>query len=130
MYARINVRAQPSGNAALVRFAVQGEVLQVVNISSGWAELLDGTYVFADYISLQTSTTPVPPPPPPPTPPAKVPYVVIYARINVRAKADSNSAFVRFAVKGEVLQVVSIANGWAQLADGTFVFADYIQKQA
>jgi hypothetical protein len=129
MYARINVRAQPSGNAALVRFAVQGEVLQVVNISSGWAELLDGTYVFADYISIQTSTPPVTPPPPPP-PPVAVPYVVIYARINVRAKADSNSAFVRFAVKGEVLQVVSIANGWAQLKDGTYVFADYIQKQA
>jgi hypothetical protein len=56
--------------------------------------------------------------------------VVIYARINVRAKPDSNSAFVRFAVKGDVLQVVSIANGWAQLKDGTYVFADYIQKQA
>jgi hypothetical protein len=56
--------------------------------------------------------------------------VVVYARINVRAKPDSTSAFVRFAVKGEVLQVVNIANGWAQLAEGTYVFADYIQKQA
>jgi len=65
MYARINVRAQPSGNAAFVRFAAQGEVLQVVNISNGWAELLDGTYVFAAYISQQSSTTPVTPPPPP-----------------------------------------------------------------
>jgi hypothetical protein len=129
MYARINVRAQPSGNAAFVRFAAQGEVLQVVNISNGWAELLDGTYVFAAYISQQSSTTPVTPPPPPP-PPTTVPYVVIYARINVRAKPDSNSAFVRFAAKGDVLQVVSIANGWAQLKDGTYVFADYIQKQA
>ncbi len=132
MYARINVRSQPSGNASLVRFAVQGEVLQVVNISNGWAELLDGTYVFAAYISIQTSTTPVTPPPPPPPPPTQTPvsYMVIYARINVRAKPDSNSAFVRFAVKGEVLQVVNIANGWAQLKDGTYVFADYIQKQA
>ena len=54
----------------------------------------------------------------------------MYARINVRAKPVSNSAFVRFAVKGEVLHVVNIANGWAKLADGTYVFADYIQKQA
>jgi hypothetical protein len=56
--------------------------------------------------------------------------VVLYARINVRAKPDSSSAWVRFAVKDEVLKVVSVANEWAQLADGTYVFADYIQKQA
>jgi hypothetical protein len=54
--------------------------------------------------------------------------VVIYARINVRAKPDSTSAFVRFVniangKRDEVLQVVNIANGWAPLADGTYVFA-------
>jgi hypothetical protein len=128
MYPRINVRAQPSGASAFVRFAVQGEVLQVVNIANGWAELLDGTYVFADYIAKKTASNPGGTPTP--TPPATVKYVVVYARINVRAKPDSTSAFVRFAVKGEVLQVVNIANGWAQLAEGTYVFADYIQKQA
>jgi hypothetical protein len=126
IYARINVRARPSGDSTFVRFAVKGEVLQVVNIANGWAELLDGTYVFADYITLKTPTTPAPTPTPTPT----VNYVVIYARINVRAKPDSSSAWVRFAVKDEVLKVVNIANGWAQLADGTYVFADYIQKQA
>ena len=128
MYPRVNVRAQPSGASAFVRFALQGEVLQVVNIANGWAELLDGTYVFADYIAKKTASNPGGTPTP--TPPATVKYVVVYARINVRAKPDSTSAFVRFAVKGEVLQVVNIANGWAQLADGTYVFADYIQKQA
>jgi SH3-like domain-containing protein len=111
-----------------VRFAVQGEVLQVVNIANGWAELLDGTYVFTDYIAKKTASNPGGTPTP--TPPVTVQYVVVYARINVRAKPDSTSAFVRFAVKGEVLHVVKIANGWAQLADGTYVFADYIQKQA
>jgi hypothetical protein len=138
MYARINVRAQPSGNSTFVRYAVQGEVLQVVNISNGWAQLADGMYVFAEYIALQTGTTPTPSPIPTPTPtPTPTPspagavaYAVMYARINVRAKPVSTSAFVRFAVKGEVLQVVKIANGWAQLVDGTYVFADYIQKQS
>ncbi|HVM72943.1 MAG TPA: SH3 domain-containing protein [Anaerolineales bacterium] len=128
IYPRINVRAQPDGNSTWVRYAVQNEVLQVVNISNGWAELLDGTYVFAAYIAIKTSTTPVTPPPTPI--PTTVAYVVIYARINVRAKPDSSSTWVRFAVKGEVLQVVSITNGWAQLADGTYVYADYIQKQS
>ena len=129
IYPRINVRAQHSGDSTWIRYAVKDEVVQVVNIANGWAELSDGTYVFAAYISLQTPTPPVPPVPIP-NPPATVNYVVIYARINVRAKPDSTSTWVRFAVMGEVLHVVNIANGWAQLADGTYVFADYIQKQA
>ena len=133
--ARINVRAAPSGNATWVRFAVKDEVLKVVTIANGWAQMMDGTYVLADYIVIKP-TAPVPPTPPPtpsPTPapppgPVTVDYVVIYARINVRAKASSDSGWVRFAVKDEVLQVVNIANGWAQLADGMYVFADYIRK--
>jgi hypothetical protein len=126
--ARINVRAQPSGNATWVRFAVQGEVLHVVNVAYGWAKLADGKYVFADFISLKTPTptpTPTPIPTPKPTPPS-TDYVVVPTRINVRMQPDSNSAWVRFAVQDEVLHVVIIANGWAQLTDGTYVFADYI----
>jgi hypothetical protein len=56
-----------------------------------------------------------------------VDYVVQYARINVRAKPDSTSSWVRFAVKDEVLHVVSVDNGWAKLVEGNFVFADYIR---
>ncbi len=63
--ARINVRSQPSGDAALVRYAVKGEVLHVVNIANGWAQLSDGTYVLADYISLKTASTPAQPTPVP-----------------------------------------------------------------
>ena len=124
IYAKINVRAQPSGTATWVRYAVQGEVLHVVNIANGWAQISDGTYVFADYISLKTSTTTPPPTPPPAT--ATVDYVVIYAKINVRAQPSGTATWVRYAVQGEVLHVVSIANGWAKLSDGTYVFADYI----
>jgi tetratricopeptide (TPR) repeat protein len=60
---RINVRAEPSGDAALVRFAVKDEVLHVVNIANGWAQLSDGTFVLAGYISLKTLSTPAPPTP-------------------------------------------------------------------
>ena len=60
------------------------------------------------------------------TTPGTVDYVVLLARINVRAKPDSNSAWVRFAVKDEALHVVKLENGWAQLLDGTYVFANYI----
>ncbi len=61
--ARINVRSQPSSDAALVRYAVKGEVLHVVNIANGWAQLSDGTYVLADYISLKGTNSPVTPTP-------------------------------------------------------------------
>ena len=133
LYGRINVRAQPASDAAWVRFAVKDEVLHVVKIENGWAQLLDGTDVFAGYISPVASSGSDPAPTPTPTPgpnptPGSVDYVVLYARINVRAKASSDSAWMRFAVKDEVLHVVKIENSWAQLSDGTFVFADYIKK--
>jgi hypothetical protein len=125
LYARVNVRAYPSSNAAWVRFAVKDEVLHVVKIENGWAQLLDGTFVFAGYIKAIPANNPTPTPVPPP---ATVDYLVIYTRINVRAKPASDSTWVRFAVKDEVLHVVKIENGWAALLDGTYVFADYIKK--
>ena len=135
LYARINVRAQASSSSAWIRFAVKNEVLHVIKIENGWAQLTDGTYVSSDYIGPVSTGTPTPTPTPPPTPtptpaptPASVDYVVLYARINVRAKPDSVSAWVRFAVKDEILHVVKVENGWAQLADGNYVFADYIRK--
>jgi hypothetical protein len=143
LFTRINVRAKPDSNSAWVRFAVKDEVLYVMKIENGWAKLSDDTYVFAGYISPKAGTTPTSTPTPTPTPtpapvpipsptpvpqPATVDYVVLYARINVRTRPDSNSTWVRFAVKDEVLHVVKIENGWAQLSDGTYVFGGYIKK--
>jgi hypothetical protein len=125
LYARINVRAYPSSTATWVRFAVKDEILHVVKIEYGWAQLLDGTHVCADYLGAIAVNTPMPPPSPLPQPGTSA-YVVLHTRINVRAKPASDSKWVRFAVKDEVLNVVKIENGWAQLSDGTFVFADYI----
>lgn len=129
LYTRINVRAAPSGSATWVRYAVKDEVVHVVKIENGWAQLLDGTYIFAGYLGPKPGSPPPTPSTPPPTPtPGCADYVVLYTRINVRAKPSSDSTWVRFAVKDEVLQVMKIENGWAQLADGTNVFADYIRK--
>jgi hypothetical protein len=135
LYDRINVRVQPSSNAAWVRFAVKNEVLQVAKVENGWAQLSDGNYVFSGYIKAvetgQTDPTPPPTTTPPattPPPPGTVDYVVLHSRINVRAKPSSNSTWVRFAEKDEVLHIVKIDNGWAQISDGTYVFADYIRK--
>jgi tetratricopeptide (TPR) repeat protein len=62
-----------------------------------------------------------------PFPSSPIDYVVIAARINVRAQASGDAAWIRYAVKDEVLRVVNIVNGWAQLSDGTYVLADYIR---
>jgi hypothetical protein len=131
LYARVNVRASPSGDAVWVRYAVKDEVLHVVKIENNWAHLFDGTYIFAGYIQKIPADTPPPipdPTPPPNPPPASTDYKVLYARINVRAKPSSDSTWIRFAVKDEVLHVVKIELEWAQLADGTYVFADYIKR--
>jgi uncharacterized protein YgiM (DUF1202 family) len=128
---RVNVRAAPSGSAAWVRYAEKDEVLYVVKIENGWAQLYDNTYIFAAYIAPVPSSAPdpTPTPTPAPTPTAGTEdYVVLYTRINVRTQPSSSSTWVRFAVKDEVLHVVKIENSWAQLADGTYVYADYIRK--
>ena len=62
-----------------------------------------------------------------PQPSAPVDYVVISERINVRAEPSGYAAWVRYAVKDEVLHIINITNGWAQLSDGSFVLADYIR---
>ena len=127
LYTRINVRALPDSNSTWIRYAVKDEVLHVVKIENDWAQLSDGTYVYAAYIAKAPTNPPMPTPIPTPSP-AGTDYVVQYARLNVRAKPDSNSTWVRFAVKNEVLHVVKIENDWAQLADGTYVYAGYIKK--
>jgi hypothetical protein len=130
LYARINVRSKPSSDGTWVRYALKDEVLHVVSIANSWAKLTDGNYVFADYI--RSLAPPAPPAPPSvPVQPAGVEYVVLFPRVNVRSQPSSDSAWVRYAVKDEVLQVVKMVNGWARLADGSYVFADYIHiKQA
>ena len=47
---RVNVRAEPSAISTSVRFAGKGEIVHVVKIENRWAQLLDGTYIFTDYI--------------------------------------------------------------------------------
>ena len=92
---------------------------------------MDNTYVFAEYLGMKSASIPgmTPPPQTPIQPqPATDSYMVLYPRINVRAQASADSAWVGFAVKGEVLHVVKVENGWAQLLNGTFVCADFISK--
>ena len=87
------------------------------------------TKEFIDTLGTTPAPVPTPNPTPIPTPnPGYTVYIVSYDRVNVRAKPDSNSTWVRFAVRDERLKVVEIHNSWALLTDGTYIFADFIRK--
>ena len=57
-YGRINVRAGPSSDAVWVRYAEQGEILNVINFTNGWAQLSDHTYVLSYYLRPEMTPTP------------------------------------------------------------------------
>lgn len=131
IYQEVSVRAEPSSEGAFVRLAYLDEVLPVVKIENDWAQITDGTFVYAGYLAKRRVTAPSAtlPLPPNPVPSDVVDYVVLDDRIVVRAEPSVSGSLVRFASKGEALHVVRIENRWAQLLDGTYVFADYIAKK-
>ncbi len=55
-------------------------------------------------------------------------YTVTCRNLNVRKGAGTSFAKAGMAHRGDKLAVVEIANGWAKLADGTYVCAKYITK--
>ena len=66
---------------------------------------------------------------PAPTPPQTVSmaYKVIYARVNVRSGPSADTQWMRYAIRDEIVQVVSIGL-WAKLADNTYIYSAYLQK--
>jgi hypothetical protein len=85
---------------------------------------------FLDAIAAGSEPAPMPPVAPV-APPAFVIYTVAPARINVRAKADQGSAWMRYAVKDEELHIKSpevLQNGYLQLTDGTWVWKEYLTQ--
>ena len=55
------------------------------------------------------------------------PYKVIYARVNVRSGPSADTKWMRYAIRDEIVQVVSIGL-WAKLADNTYIYSAYLQK--
>ena len=70
---------------------------------------------------------PIPGPAPVQPTPVSTTYVVIPLVINVRQQPSSSSKWMGWLYKGNKIQVLNIADGWAQLQNGTYVYANYIQ---
>ena len=56
-------------------------------------------------------------------------YYVSCRNLNVRRTAGTTYKAVGMVHRGDALQVVEIANGWAKLADGTYVCEKYLYKK-
>lgn len=56
-------------------------------------------------------------------------YVVSCRNLNVRRTPATTYKAVGMVHRGDALEVVEIANGWAKLADGTYVAEKYIYKK-
>lgn len=57
-----------------------------------------------------------------------VEYTVLCRNLNVRSGAGTDHPILGRVHRGDALQVVSVAEGWAQLTDGTYVCAQYIAR--
>ncbi len=55
-------------------------------------------------------------------------YAVSCRKLNVRAGAGTGFPVVAQVMRGEVLSVVSVQDGWARLSDGSYVCAKYLSK--
>ena len=60
--------------------------------------------------------------------PAAEIYYVTCRNLNVRAGAGTSYKKVDMIHRGDAVKVLEIKNGWAKVADGTYVCAKYIAK--
>ena len=73
------------------------------------------------------NSIPIPIPPPVTSPQVYKTCKVLYVRINIRAEASSTSAWMRYAVLDEVLEVTGkVENNYRELIDHTWVFSSYV----
>jgi LysM repeat protein len=74
------------------------------------------------------AASPAPQPSPArPAPPANDRYRVTASSLRVRSGPGTSNAQVGSVKRGDVVEVVSLENGWAKLAQGGYVSADFLQ---
>ena len=104
-------RSGPSTSNAQVGTVQQGEILEVESVRDGWAKIANGGYVSADFIQ--------------PLQPAR--YRVTATSLRVRSGPSTSDAQVNTVLRGDVLEVESVRDGWAKLTNGGYVSADFIE---
>ena len=108
-------RSGPGTNYEKKKTFSKGDPVCVVSTTNGWAKLIDGTYVFAKYLSSNNPSS------------CQKMYINGVDVIQ-RSGPGTNYEKKKTFSKGDAVCVVSTANGWAKLIDGTYVFAKYLSS--
>ncbi len=113
----LNVRTGPSTSYSKASYQLaSGELVEVVSVANGWAQLTDGNYVSAQYLMAVTTSD---------DGSATTMYVTCRT-LNVRTGPSTSYSKVGTLSRGTSVEVVGTYGNWAKLSNGYYVSLSYL----
>ena len=113
----LNVRTGPSTSYSKASYQLtSGELVEVVSVANGWAQLSDGNYVSAQYLMEVTTSD---------DGSATTMYVTCRT-LNVRTGPSTSYSKVGTLSRGTSVEVVGTYGNWAKLSNGYYVSLSYL----
>ena len=113
----LNVRTGPSTSYSKASYQLtSGELVEVVDIANGWAQLSDGNYVSAQYLMEVTTSDDG----------AATTMYVTCRTLNVRTGPSTSYSKVGTLSRGTAVEVVGTYGNWAKLSNGYYVSMSYL----
>ena len=113
----LNVRTGPSTSYSKASYQLtSGELVEVVSVANGWAQLTDGNYVSAQYLMEVTTSD---------DGSATTMYVTCRT-LNVRTGPSTSYSKVGTLSRGTSVEVVGTYGNWAKLSNGYYVSLSYL----
>ena len=113
----LNVRTGPSTSYSKASYQLtSGELVEVVDVANGWAQLTDGNYVSAQYLMAVTTSD---------DGSATTMYVTCRT-LNVRTGPSTSYSKVGTLSRGTSVEVVGTYGNWAKLSNGYYVSLSYL----
>ena len=113
----LNVRTGPSTSYSKASYQLtSGELVEVVSVANGWAQLTDGNYVSAQYLMEVTTSD---------DGSATTMYVTCRT-LNVRTGPSTSYSKVGTLSRGTAVEVVGTYGNWAKLSNGYYVSLSYL----
>ena len=113
----LNVRTGPSTSYSKASYQLtSGELVEVVDVANGWAQLSDGNYVSAQYLMEVTTSD---------DGSATTMYVTCRT-LNVRTGPSTSYSKVGTLSRGTSVEVVGTYGNWAKLSNGYYVSLSYL----
>ena len=113
----LNVRTGPSTSYSKASYQLtSGELVEVVDIANGWAQLSDGNYVSAQYLMAVTTSDDG----------AATTMYVTCRTLNVRTGPSTSYSKVGTLSRGTSVEVVGTYGNWAKLSNGYYVSLSYL----